>query len=43
LTSGSDDEARAGRRADVTQFLDRYYTNYVDAEGLKSSTTVHGI
>ena len=26
----------------VTEFLDRYYTNYVEAEGLKSATTVHG-
>jgi integrase len=26
----------------VTEFLDRYYRNYVEAEGLKSATTVHG-
>jgi integrase len=26
----------------VTEFLDRYYTNYVEAEGLKSAKTVYG-
>lgn len=26
----------------VTEFLDRYYTNYVEAEGLKSAKTING-
>ena len=26
----------------VGQFLDRYWTNYVEAEGLKSARTIHG-